>query len=91
MRTALILSMLVVLAGCGSLGEGGGPLTHHVAVSIDDQRCMAASRWGSAAVTGDINAAECRAIVEGRRARELLRLLEAQAAGQTARQVITQP
>lgn len=91
MRSALILALAAVLAGCGSLGEGGGPLTHHVAVSIDDKRCMAASRWGSMAVTGDINAAECRAIVEGRRARELLRLLEAQAAGQSARQVITQP
>ncbi len=76
MRAALLLAA-AALAGCSSL-PGGGPLTHHVAVTIDESRCMAASRWGSLSITGDINERECTAIVEGRRARDLLRWMEAQ-------------
>ncbi len=73
--TMAVCGVLAGLAGCGSIPTGGGPLTHHVAVTLDDQRCMAASRWGSLSITGDINDRYCRAIVEGRYARELLRLM----------------
>lgn len=61
----------LLLAGCS------GTFTHHVAVTMDDSRCLAASRWGPAAITGDIAASECQAIVEGRRALEVLRMLRA--------------
>lgn len=69
-----VVAMALLLGGCSSMQ---GMLTHHVAVSIDDQHCMAASRWGSVSITGDIAASECKAIVAGRQALELLRLLEA--------------
>lgn len=70
----VLAAMLPWLSACGALPKGG-PLTHHVAVTLDDGRCMAASRWGSLSITGDINESECSAIVEGRYARELLRLM----------------
>jgi hypothetical protein len=74
--TALTLSLAVLLSGCITMPDTGGWLTHHVTVTLDDKSCMAASRWGSIAITGDINPSECRAIVEGRKAREKLRLIE---------------
>jgi hypothetical protein len=75
--TALTLCLAVMLSGCITMPDTGGWLTHHVTVTLDDKSCMAASRWGSIAITGDINPSECRAIVEGRKAREKLRLMEA--------------
>lgn len=67
-----------LLSGCGAMPKTGGAMTNHVMLTIDDQRCVTASRWWLVAITGDINASECEALREGRRARELLRLLEAQ-------------
>lgn len=69
-----VVALALLLGGCSSMQ---GLLTHHVAVSIDDKHCMAASRWGSISITGDIAASECEAIVAGRRALELTRLLQA--------------
>lgn len=68
-----VVALALLLGGCSSMQ---GLLTHHVAVSIDDQHCMAASRWGSVSITGDIAASECQAIVAGRRALEVLRMLQ---------------
>ncbi len=73
----LTLAAASLLSGCLTMPETGGWLTHHVTVTLDDKRCMSASRWGAVSLTGDINESECKAIVEGRRARELLRLMEA--------------
>lgn len=72
-----VVALALLLGGCSSMQ---GLLTHHVAVSIDDQHCMAASRWGSISITGDIAASECKAIVAGRQALELIRLLQAKPA-----------
>ncbi len=77
--TAVAAALALLLAACAGMPPEGGLLTHHVTITLDDRRCMTASRWGSVAITGDINDSECAAIVEGRRARELLRLLEARA------------
>lgn len=71
-RPALAV-LALLLGGCSSVQ---GLLTHHVAVTLDDARCLAASRWGSIAITGDIAASECQAIVAGRQALELVRLLQ---------------
>ena len=67
-----VVALALLLGGCSSMQ---GLLTHHVAVTMDDGKCLSASRWGSIAITGDIAAGECKAIVDGRRALELLRLL----------------
>jgi hypothetical protein len=69
-----VVALALLLGGCSSMQ---GLLTHHVAVTMDEGKCLAASRWGSIAITGDIAASECQAIVAGRRALELIRLLEA--------------
>lgn len=72
MTRILILFAAVLLTGCvGTVGM----LTNHVTLTLDDQRCMTASRWGPVAITGDVADSECQAIVEGRRAREVLRML----------------
>lgn len=76
LTAAIALAAPVLLGGCITMPETGGWLTHHVTVTLDDKRCMSASRWGAVSLTGDINDSECKAIVEGRRARELLRLME---------------
>jgi len=68
-----VVAMALLLGGCSSMQ---GLLTHHVAVTMDDSKCLAASRWGSIAITGDIAASECEAIVAGRRALEVLRMLQ---------------
>ena len=80
--TVIVLALSALLSGCITMPDTGGWLTHHVTVTLDDKNCMAASRWGSMAITGDINASECRAIVEGRRAREILQLMGAGTAKQ---------
>lgn len=74
MTRIFILLAAAMLAGCS--GTFSGLLTHHVAVTMDDSKCLAASRWGSIAITGDIAASECEAIVAGRRALEVLRMLQ---------------
>lgn len=81
---APIFFLGVLLSGCGALPKTGGPMTNHVMLTIDDQRCVTASRWWLVAITGDINESECQAIRDGRRARDLLRLIEAQQSGQAA-------
>jgi hypothetical protein len=74
-RTLTVLALTALLGGCITMPSTGGWMTHHVTVTLDDKTCMGASRWGSIAITGDINDSECQAIVEGRRAREILRLM----------------
>ena len=68
-----VVALALLLGGCSSVQ---GLLTHHVAVTMDDSKCLSASRWGSIAITGDIAASECEAIVAGRRALEVLRMLQ---------------
>lgn len=71
-----VVALALLLGGCSSMQ---GLLTHHVAVTMDNARCLAASRWGSIAITGDIAASECAAIVAGRQALDLLRVMQQQA------------
>lgn len=78
-RIILALALTTLLSGCITMPSTGGWMTHHVVVTLDDKTCMGASRWGALTITGDINASECQAIVEGRRARELLRMMESSA------------
>lgn len=68
-----VVALALLLGGCASMQ---GVLTHHVAVTLDDAKCLAASRWGPIAITGDIAASECQAIVAGRQALELVRVLQ---------------
>lgn len=77
-RLALLALLLPALGGCITLPKTGGPFTNHVMRTIDDETCTTASRWGPVAITGDLNASECQALIEALRARELLRLMEAQ-------------
>lgn len=84
LRLLLAALLLPLFAGCITLPKTGGPFTNHVMRSIDDKGCMTASRWGPVAITGDLNESECTALIEALRARELLRLMEAQSRSQAA-------
>lgn len=77
-RAMLVAAMagLQALGGCITIPEEGGPLTNHVLRTVDDKSCMTASRWGSLAITGDINRSECKAIVEGLKLRAAKKALD---------------
>lgn len=82
MTARLIIPLCAaLLGGCSGALPKAGVLTHHVAVTVDEGTCLAASRWGWLTITGDIAESECRAIVEGQRLRLLMRLQQAQRAG----------
>lgn len=69
------VGVLPLFGGCSStlLAQ----LDNHVMVAIDDSRCSAESQWGPLALGSKINADQCKAIVDGRKARERLRQMEA--------------
>lgn len=77
----LISLLLPALAGCSGALPKAGILTHHVAITVDEGTCLAASRWGWLSITGDIAEAECRALVEGQRLRMWMRLQQAAKTG----------
>ncbi|MCA0240202.1 MAG: hypothetical protein LCI02_05025 [Proteobacteria bacterium] len=62
---AAALACTLPLAGCITMPETGGWLTNSVVTTVDGKACMSASRWGPVTITGDINASECKAILEG--------------------------
>lgn len=76
LRLIALLLPLALLTGCISLPKNGSFLTNHIITTIDESRCMTASRWGPMAITGDVNASECEALLEGQRLRLLRRLLQ---------------
>lgn len=71
---------LLPMAGCSSTSILS-QLDTHVMVSVDNSRCLSASQWAPIYLGQRINDQQCQAIVEGMKARELLRLLEAQQQG----------
>lgn len=72
-----LVGILPLLGGCAGIPKSGGPLTHHVTISVDEAKCQAASRWVWLTLGGDIAESECEALVAGQRARQILRLIEA--------------
>lgn len=71
----LALTLTGLLTGCISMPKNGGPLTNHIVTTIDDSRCMTASRWWLFAVTNDLNESECQTLIEALRLRQALRLM----------------
>lgn len=74
-NVAALLGAALLLSGCISMPKNGGPLTNHIVTTIDDSRCMTASRWWLFAVTNDLNESECQTLIEALRLRQALRLM----------------
>lgn len=68
---ALLLPLLGLLGGCGS-NPLKGTFTNRVVVTVAEDECMAASRWGPVALTGDVDARDCQVLVQALRLRALM-------------------
>ncbi|HRD84471.1 MAG TPA: hypothetical protein PLF63_04795 [Rubrivivax sp.] len=69
----LLLPALGLLGGCANLRNPlQGALTNRVVISVAEDECLAASRWGPIAITGDVDERDCTVIVQALRLRQLL-------------------
>lgn len=71
LRLALLwtlLPLLGLLGGCSS-NPLKGTFTNRVVVTVAEDECLAASRWGPVALTGDIDARDCQVLVQALRLR----------------------
>lgn len=72
-RLLLLALLLPLLGGCAGLKNPlQGAFTNRVMVSAADDECMAASRWGWVALTGDVDERDCSVIVQALRMRLLM-------------------
>lgn len=68
---ALLLPVLGLLGGCGT-NPLKGSFTNRLVVTVAEDECMAASRWGPVALTGDVDARDCQVLVQAMRLRALM-------------------
>lgn len=81
----LLLAALALLGGCAGMKNPlQGAFTNRVVITVAEDECLAASRWGPVALTGDVDERDCTVIVQALRLRALMLQAAREAAAERA-------